>query len=88
MELKDFEIYENEGLLVSEKGYRYNGQEGLEMVELHANKIPNSELLTNIILKYPLGGNLSIQKRPEEKPLLSFSHDECIFWQFIFNLSA
>jgi hypothetical protein len=41
-----------------------------------------------LIIKYPFGGNLSIQKRPEEKPLLSFCHDECIFWQFIFTLSA
>ena len=71
MELKDFEVYVNEGLLIPEKGYRYKSQEGLEMVELHINEIPGSELLTNINLKYPFGGNLSVQKRPEEKAMTS-----------------
>jgi hypothetical protein len=30
------------------------------MVELHADEVPGSELLKNINLKYPFGGNLSI----------------------------
>jgi len=88
MELKDFLKYVDEGLLVPEKGYRYKSQEGLEMVELHIDEIPDSELLTNINLSVPFGGNLSIRKMPEEKPLLSFGHDECIFRQYIFTLSA
>jgi hypothetical protein len=58
------------------------------MVELHVDDIPDSELLTNINVRYPFGGNLSVRKSPEEKPLLSFGHDECIFQQFIFTLSA
>jgi hypothetical protein len=32
-----------------------------------------------INLKCQFGGNLSIQKRPEEKPPISFGHDEFIF---------
>ena len=35
-----------------------------------------------------MGGNLSVRKNPDEKPLLSFGHDECIFRQFIFTGSA
>ncbi len=88
MELKNFLKYVDEGLLVPEKGYRYKSQEGLEMVELPIDEIPESELLTNINLSVPFGGNLSIWKMPEEKPLLSFGHDECIFRQYIFTLSA
>jgi len=88
MILKDFEVYVNEGCLIPEKGYRYKSQERLEMVELHVDEIPDSELLTNINLRYPFGGYLSVQKSLEEKPLLSFSHNECIFQQFIFTLSA
>ncbi len=35
--------------------------------------------------EFPFSSNLSIHKDPNEKPLLAFSHDECIFWQFIFT---
>jgi hypothetical protein len=56
------------------------------MVELHIDEIPDGELLTKINLNVPFGGNLSIQKMPKEKLLLSFGHDECIFWQYIFTL--
>jgi hypothetical protein len=36
----------------------------------------------------PGGGNLSIRKSPDEKPLIAFGHDECIFRQFVFTGSA
>jgi hypothetical protein len=86
MELKDFEVYVNEGCLIPEKGFRNKSQEGLEMVELHVDEIPyeipDSELLTNINLRYPFVGNLSVQKSPEEKPLLSV-YLSAIYFYFI-----
>ena len=88
MSLEDALRYENEGLILPGKGYRYQNEEGLEMVEIHVDEIPDSKLLTNINLQCWFGSNLSIQKRPEEKPLISFGHDECIFRQYIFTGSA
>jgi hypothetical protein len=54
------------------------------MVELHIDDIKD-ELLTLIYHECPFGGKLSIRMQPEERPLLSFGHDECIFHQFIFT---
>ncbi len=58
------------------------------MVEIHVDEIPDNTLLTKINSKLKYGGNLSIRKRPEEKPLISFGHDECIFRQLIFTGSS
>jgi hypothetical protein len=58
------------------------------MVEIHVDKILDNKLLTEINFKLKYGGNLSIHKRPEEKLLISFGHDECIFCQFIFTGSS
>ncbi len=58
------------------------------MVELQIDEISSEELLTKIYTECPLGGNLSVQKHSEEKPLIAFGHDECIFRQFTFSGSA
>jgi hypothetical protein len=58
------------------------------MVELHVDDIPDNKLLTIINNEYPMGGNLSIRKSPDEKPLIAFGHDECIFRQLVFTGSA
>jgi hypothetical protein len=58
------------------------------MAELHIDDISSKELLTKIYSECPFGGNLSVRKLPEERPLLSFGHDECIFCQFVFSGSA
>jgi len=56
------------------------------MVGMHINKIDNEKILTKIYQEYCYGANLSIRMNPlEERPLLSFGHDECIFRQFIFT---
>jgi hypothetical protein len=46
----------------------------------------DKEILTKIYQEYCYGANLSIRMNPlEDRPLLSFGHDECIFQQFIFT---
>jgi hypothetical protein len=47
-----------------------------------------AELLTKIYSECFFGGNLSVCKQLEERPLIAFSYDECIFCQFIFSGSA
>jgi len=84
----------SEGLLVPGKGYNYETINGEKMVEFHVDDIPEinvidnkteNKLRTKIEEECLYGGNLSVRKEPEEKPLLAFGHDECIFWQFIFT---
>jgi hypothetical protein len=58
------------------------------MVEIHVDKIPDSALLTKINYECCFGGNLSVRKGKEERPLFSFGKDEFIFRQFIFTGSA
>jgi len=48
-------------------------------------EIPDNYILEEVKKKCPLGGNLSIQRKKNKKPLLSFGHDECIFCQFTFS---
>jgi hypothetical protein len=77
--LEEAKNYEMEGLLIPERGYRYKNEEGLEMVELHIDKIPDNTLLSRINNLCSYGGNLSVRKMPNERPVISFGHDECIF---------
>jgi len=58
------------------------------MVELHVDKIPGNEILTRINRECCFGGNLSVRKNNNEKPIFSFGQDECIFRQFIFTGSS
>ncbi len=46
------------------------------MVEIHMDEKQDNKLLTEINSKLKYGGNLSIHKQPEEKPLISFGYAE------------
>jgi len=70
---------------LAERGYHFKSEDGTDMVELHVDEIPDGEILNKINQESRFGGNLSVRKKPEEKPLLAFGHDECIFRQFIFT---
>ena len=74
--------------MIPGRGYHYRNAGRLEMVEMHVDKITDNSLLTYINQECIFGGNLSIQKNPNEQPLFSFGHDKCIFHQFIFTNSA
>jgi hypothetical protein len=90
-------LYEETGLLHPGRGYFYEASDGIKMVELHIDEIPENiirnkknanPLLTEIFQQCPFGGNLSVRMAETEKPLLAFGHDKCIFWQFIFTGKA
>jgi hypothetical protein len=86
--LKEALEFEKKELLLPGKVYRYQNEDGLDMVELHVDEIPDSELVTRINQECCFGGNLSIQRDINERPIFSFGHDKCIFCQFIFTRSA
>ena len=85
IELKEAIELEKEGLLLPGKGYGYKNEEGLDMVEHHIDKLPDSKLLTRFNKECCFGGNLSVRRGREERPIFSFGQDECIFCQFIFT---
>ena len=75
IELKEALEFEKDGLLLPGKGYRYKNEDGLDMVELHVDELPDSELLTRINKECCFGGNLSVRSGKEERPIFSFSQD-------------
>jgi hypothetical protein len=78
---------EMDGLLLPGKEYRHKNEDGSDMVELHVDEPPDSKFLTRIDKECRFGGNLSVRRRKEERPI-SFGQNECIFCQFIFTGSA
>jgi hypothetical protein len=67
-----------------ERGTYIKKEDGLDMEELHVDELSDSKLLTRINKEHCFGGNLSVRRGKEERPIFSFSQDECIFHQFIF----
>ena len=63
-------------------GYKYKTNDLTQMYEFHVDTheclLPYSDLR-------PHGGNLSVRKKQEDKPLVIFGQDECIFKQFQMN---
>jgi hypothetical protein len=68
-------------------GHKYLDPEtNLEMVELHVDTHPSFHEKMNATTKF--GGNLSVQMPPNNKPLICFGQDECIFKQYLFTGKA
>jgi hypothetical protein len=88
IDLQEALHFESKGLILPGKGFRYKNEEGLDMVEIHVEGIPDNALHTKINYECCFGRNLSVQKGQEERPLLSFCQYECIFCHFIFTRSA
>jgi hypothetical protein len=71
---------EKKGEVMEGSGYEYTDVEtGERMKEYHvdASRVFQKELNEDPACKY--GGNKSVRKRPEDKMLVCFGHDECIF---------
>ena len=68
------------GKLIKDSGYKYVDGTGIEMVEYHVDTLDDFQIRMN---KTKYGGNLSIRKDPNDKPLIIFGHDECIFKQYL-----
>jgi len=71
---------EDKKMIPKNSGYRYEDDHGESMVELHIDSCQIFEEKANKETKF--GGWLSVRKAEEEKPLIMFGHDECIFKQF------
>ncbi len=64
--------FEKDGLLLPGKGYRYKNEDGLDMVELQVDELPDSKFLTRFDKECHFGGNLSVRRGKEERPIFSF----------------
>ena len=83
---EDFEkIIRNSGVEPKSDGYAYLDEEDNEMMEFHVDSHPWFQKHFDY---YSLGGNLSVRKHPEAKPLVIFGQDESIFKQWKFSLKA
>jgi len=71
---------EEKKIIQKNSGYRYEDDQGGSMVELHVDSCHKFEEKANKETKF--GGWLSVRKAKEEKPLIMFGHDECIFKKF------
>ena len=81
MRLADFEEMESTDQVSVGVGYHYKAPNG-PMVECHVDDHPSFQ---DKLSHLEFGGNLSVRKPPNEKPLISFGQDECIFKQFLFS---
>jgi hypothetical protein len=60
-------------------GYKYKNEEGKTYVELHVDDLLHIEEEINLL---EFGGNLSVRKPPDVKPVMIFGQDESIFKQY------
>ena len=76
---------ENKNEVPMGSGYRYLDEStGKQMVEYHIDACNKFQERVNC----NVGGNLSVQRSPDQQPLIAFGHDECIFKQFTFSLKS
>ena len=68
-------------MLDTKSGYKYT-HNGTAMFEYH---VDDHIIFQERCSRLPYGGNLSIRKDPNVKPLMILGQDECIFKQFIFS---
>ena len=71
----------NEKIIPENSGYAYNDSNGDMMVEHHVDSCSlfQDEMNNETIF----GGNLSVRKPQNSKPLIIWGHDECIFKQYL-----
>ena len=70
-----------EGKVFSWEGYQYNDQNNKPFIEFHIDNHPSLSTLAEI---HPFGGNLSVCKPSNSKPLIILGQDEAIYKQFSF----
>ena len=72
--------------LFRDNGYRYEDENGIEMIEFHVDD--REEFQENMLLSTLFGGKLSVRMPVGAIPLFVLGHDECIFKQFLFSTKA
>ena len=71
-----------EGKVFSGEGYEYVDENNKPFIEFHIDDHPSFCEYKDV---HPFGGNLSIRKPAESKPLIIFGQDEAIYKQFSFR---
>jgi hypothetical protein len=65
------------------RGYHYHSEDNVDLVEFH---VDDYDLLYDVADEFgfgTFGGNLSVRKPPDVKPLMIFGQDESVFSQFL-----
>jgi hypothetical protein len=63
-------------------GYHYHSADNVEMVEFHVNKYDLPHDVAEEMGFGAFGGNLSVRKPPDVKPLMIFGQDKSLYSQF------
>lgn len=74
---------ESKGLVPLNCGYNFVDDDGISHVEYH---IDSSPAFDERLSQLPFGGNLSVRKPIDAKPVIYVGQDEAIFKQFLFLL--
>ena len=78
------ELAEKDENFKKEYGYEYVDEATNRiLVEFHVDDHPS---FMEKVKHLPFGGNLSVRKRKDEKPLIQFGQDEAIYRQFLLTL--
>ena len=64
-------------------GFHYESEDGTKMVEFHVDTIDLFQKEVDNDPTILFGGNLSVRKKDNERPLISVGQDECIFKQYL-----
>ena len=80
--MSKYEEIKNKGKVFSGDGYEYENEENKLFIRFHVNDYPNFEDVCNL---HPFGGNISVRKPKNQKPLIIIGKDKCIYKQFSFS---
>ena len=73
-------------LIPKDSGYKYTNEDGVNMIEYH---VDCCHLFQDRMNKETLfGERLNVHKDPQEKALIMFGHDECIFKQYTMSTKS
>jgi hypothetical protein len=67
------------------RGYHYLSADNVQMVEFHVDDYDLLHDLAEEMGFGTFGGNLSVRKPPDTKPLMIFGQDESVYSQFLFG---
>jgi len=83
--LEESKTLEENGLVTPNSGYRYTDDTGQFMVEYHVDSYQGFQ--DKMDKETEFGGKLSVRIK-NERPLIMFGHDECIFKQYLLTKKA
>ena len=79
--LEESNVLVSEGNMAADSGFNYKTDDGINMVEYH---VDSSYALDQRLSLLPFGGNLSVRKSVDSRPVIFAGQDEAIFKQFLF----